>query len=266
MGVGDLLSGVGSALTGVASVGSLFGGGDGGAKERDFWNKRAWKHTRDVFTQGLQYRVADAKKAGIHPLYAIGASMNASPSFQMGSGPEAGSAFSRGLGAVGEAAQGVGEAFSRSSARRAAQESHDASVGLTNAQAAYYHALRRKTEQDIMSAGSTPGTPNGELSPRTFPVALASSITSRPVQVEPYVNAPEWNVITRPDGSTYKQFGRESIGEDILDPRTIQWAKEWVKNHWGSVPRDFDRFAQDLGTRIDTWRRRSRRNYQRGMR
>lgn len=77
-------------------VGSL-AGGILGAKSADRANDRSV----DAAKNGIQWRVADAEKAGVHPLYALGAS-TASPSFQ-----------SVGDFGVGSALQGLGQDIDR---------------------------------------------------------------------------------------------------------------------------------------------------------
>ena len=66
------------AGTGLAGAAGLFGSGDG--PDRDFWG-RYWRdfnvqqeRWKDVTQRSIQHRVADARAAGIHPLFALGAS------------------------------------------------------------------------------------------------------------------------------------------------------------------------------------------------
>lgn len=59
--LGSLASGLGGAL-GSGAVGKLFGGGD---------KKPYTRHLK----YGIRWKVDDAKKAGIHPLYALGANV-----------------------------------------------------------------------------------------------------------------------------------------------------------------------------------------------
>lgn len=66
------LSAIGTLAAGGAQVYGAFQG-TGGISD---WTKRAWwrqyKDSEDRYYNALQHRVADAKKAGLHPLFALG--------------------------------------------------------------------------------------------------------------------------------------------------------------------------------------------------
>jgi hypothetical protein len=68
------LAAAGSFLQGIGAVGSLFGGssGRGQATQNFLWQRRFAKNA-------VRWRAEDAKRAGLHPLWAMGASV---PSFQ----------------------------------------------------------------------------------------------------------------------------------------------------------------------------------------
>lgn len=69
-------------------LGGLFGGGKSGyQKQQEYWNIKNAELSHNIASQlhaerhaQITHRVADAKYAGIHPLYALGASANYSPS------------------------------------------------------------------------------------------------------------------------------------------------------------------------------------------
>lgn len=69
---------VGGALIGggLGLAGSLVGGS----------NKKQIRWQREQLQKGIQYRVADAKKAGIHPLYALGANIQSPSPIQVSGG------------------------------------------------------------------------------------------------------------------------------------------------------------------------------------
>lgn len=70
------LASIGAVLQGAGALGSLFGGSSG-RKEAALQAQ----YNREVMQNQLQWRAEDAKKAGIHPLYAMGApSVSFSPS------------------------------------------------------------------------------------------------------------------------------------------------------------------------------------------
>lgn len=72
----------------LASLGSSLFGGSGSSSKRwtNHWNQVQMNWARDQATKSIQWRVADAKKAGVHPLFALGANTPmSSPSFMVGS-------------------------------------------------------------------------------------------------------------------------------------------------------------------------------------
>ncbi len=97
-----------AGLTAASSAISALGGlsSRGGARSAD----RQLQH--DMARKGIQIRVADAKAAGIHPLYALGASVS-SPTVTAGS---AGKDAAAAIGGVGRAVAQYGR--SKESARR----------------------------------------------------------------------------------------------------------------------------------------------------
>lgn len=74
-GIDDVLAGIGGVASGGLSLaGSLLNAGQ---------NRQAMRFSADQqenqMKHGLQWRVEDAKRAGIHPLYALGANISSSP-------------------------------------------------------------------------------------------------------------------------------------------------------------------------------------------
>lgn len=68
--IGGALAGAGQAASGIAG---LFGGGGGNNNQMQLAIMREQAQLQREFAQqGIQWRVADAKAAGIHPLYALG--------------------------------------------------------------------------------------------------------------------------------------------------------------------------------------------------
>lgn len=50
-----------------------------------FQNKKAQSHAKNMATRQIQYAVADAKAAGVHPLFALGGGSSVSPQWGIGS-------------------------------------------------------------------------------------------------------------------------------------------------------------------------------------
>lgn len=95
-------------ITGGSSIlGGMLGGGDTGPGKTA--QLRSYKLAKDQFEyqktlnkNQIQYKVADAKAAGLHPLYALGSSANFSPTSYTPTGQsETGSALGRGIAEAG---------------------------------------------------------------------------------------------------------------------------------------------------------------------
>ena len=92
------LAGWGSLLGGAGVLGSslgLFGGGSG--KNAPSAN-RVYAETKNREDTAIQRRVADARRAGIHPLFALGAGTSGSPAFSVGGGDGGRDLAAAGLG------------------------------------------------------------------------------------------------------------------------------------------------------------------------
>lgn len=105
MTIGAIASGAGSLLSGLGSFSS------NGRQNRDtnaWFQKQQFVLQKDFEKDAIVRRVKDAKNAGLHPLYALGAQ-----SASVGSGPvvSAGSS-SNGMASSGQALQGIGNSIS----------------------------------------------------------------------------------------------------------------------------------------------------------
>ena len=67
--VGDFIGGVGSAVSGILGVGAA---DDATDAQKDMAEDNI-KYQKEFAQKGIRWKVADAKKAGVHPLYALGA-------------------------------------------------------------------------------------------------------------------------------------------------------------------------------------------------
>lgn len=123
----------------VGAVTSLFGG-----KKANDYNQEAQARSeafqKEFAQHGVSWRVADAKAAGVHPLYALGAQLPSASPLVMGDsfGPaiaEAGQSVARSISASGTKAQRQAEVLNLELLKRNIAES-DARRELLNAEAA----------------------------------------------------------------------------------------------------------------------------------
>lgn len=107
------MMGAGALLSGIGSIGSLFGGSSKSAlRAQENIAGQNLKMQEAFAKEGIRWRVDDAKKAGIHPLYALGASIPSySPSTYIpgDSGPKRD--YGSALRGLGQASQDLGRAI-----------------------------------------------------------------------------------------------------------------------------------------------------------
>ncbi len=125
----------------------LVGGGIADAKQRKA-DAKYLTQAQSQFDQqmdfSVQRRVKDAKAAGIHPLFAMGASVGASPTLSAGGSSRAGNS-------MGRAMQSVGQALGLVNRNKAAALRDVAEAQLLDSE-------RRRIEQDAVSQGrDSPG-------------------------------------------------------------------------------------------------------------
>ncbi len=129
-------------LIGIGAEAALSGGGGSHRSDR---SSRRYEQGRREDT-AIQRRVADAKAAGVHPLYALGANVQASsPMMTMGSAGKDGVNALAGMGR--QIARRRGRSVSVTGAGDAAQ------IGLVRSQTNYYDALTQKALSDVARIG-----------------------------------------------------------------------------------------------------------------
>lgn len=134
-----------TAAAGIGALGSLAGGfiGSSSAKKA---RKQAQAQFNAQMDQSIQRRVIDAKKAGVHPLFALGASVGASPTISAG----ADNSMASGVEA---AAQQTGNALQSWGNRKIAAVERD--LGIRQAEA---NISRTEAERDLALAQAAAST------------------------------------------------------------------------------------------------------------
>lgn len=245
---------------GLDFVGGLLGKG-GSNKEAARQADRAWKHARDQFEQGIQYRVKDARKAGIHPLFALGGAGAAT------SGYTGSAAFTQTGSAAGDAMRAAGRGLTeyarvkgqqsllkdQSSLIAAQIRATDAAAAKDNASAMAIASEAKRAEQRALTARTYPLPSSGDFL-RT-PLAGGGS---RKRQVDPDVDAPLWWTAVGQDGQQFHVPNVDVVGEEILSPQMFslmyQLAKRKVGKAWS--------WSKKVGERqkkaFDAWARTAR--------
>ena len=208
-------SGIGQGLLQLGS--RLFGGILGSrsnkraARERERDRRQAQAQFDAQMDQSIQRRVADAQKAGVHPLAALGSNVGSSPTLSSSAQPApTGSAIGD---AISELAGDLGViAKNRSEAR------------LDEAQAAYYDALTAKAKSDSNSVGRdiVGGASSGEPLAANRPGNEGPAVEVLPRQVTPsraddpariVGSVPTLDTIVMPDGRELQVPNREYFEE-----------------------------------------------------
>lgn len=133
----------------IAAGASLIGGVLGSSSDASQAQKNR-EQQREFAQHGIRWRVADARAAGIHPLYALGANVPSySPVYHSG-----GRTLAQGVAAGG---RGAGQAVSRAQGAQMAREQHAANIETQRAQAM---AARASAARDFVAASAASSVGN----------------------------------------------------------------------------------------------------------
>lgn len=187
-----------------AVIGALGSAGGAAASRSNFNSTRRGqaKQFQVMMNESVQRRVGDAKRAGIHPLAALGMSPSAGPTLT-----------GAGAGAEGDAIARGGESLANAIGGKRLQDAQleqvNSSKELNEAQAAYYRSLAAR------ASPNSPGTDGSQLDNgvRTYPYPEAEM----PIYVRPEVptrdstgyqtgRRPAMELQRLPDGRHLKQF------------------------------------------------------------
>lgn len=153
---------------GIAAGAKIAGSLIGGRSARKAAKKQA-AQAQYQFDQQMDYsiqrRVADAKKAGIHPLYALGASPGASPTMSMSGQHDSGSGLGDGIASAGSAiatglqnkqANDIAQAqLAEQAKNNQAQRFRDRASGMRDLAAAFAATSAAKTSESKVNQQRT---------------------------------------------------------------------------------------------------------------
>ncbi len=191
--------------------------------------------------QSIQRRVADASKAGIHPLFALGGSAGAAPTISAGSAPAP----------TGSA---VGDSISRIGARMAAAQiaKDEAAAEHSHEEAMLTSSYNKKMQLELDSRGRDGVTtyPYGTQPAGEVAYGPAEFYNPEvPVSQRPGVRAgqiPGTVEIRMPDGHVFRTFADELQADEIKQVDIVaQRAHFKGENLWEKMYEWFDRTAKD---------------------
>lgn len=233
------------SLSGLASAGKSFMGGGGGdllslgaGLYSDSKNRR---HSKEMARNSILWRVQDAKNAGIHPLFALGASVGNSPSMST---------------ALPQAANRVADRIQRRSERTAQQPLLEAQINSANASAkkdliqsqlneSQTALFRNQLDSQLRDSqvGSTykdfpnqiVGSPNDIVEP------TRSSAAKRPGVQAGYINM--WQETVDADGNKH-YVPSEQMMQTLQEggwllaahKNTKHWTRKKITDAWMALP------------------------------
>ena len=152
----SILGDLGALFGGIAGLAPVFGGGssgDGRGAAKRALKQQTYLQERAYF-RGIQDKVADAKAAGLHPLFALGASANFSPvpiAFPYDDSTEQFRLAAHGAEAIGRGLEGL--------SRRAVE----AQISKDEALAMEADAKAAKAAQEALAINKSYVTPSGDV-------------------------------------------------------------------------------------------------------
>lgn len=193
----------------------------------------------------IERRVRDAKRAGVHPLFALGASVSSSPAYQMGDGGtnfDAGG-IGRSLARVASGRQQEDDAMSR--------ETHEAALEESRARARMYNSQADDfTAQALAASGQARMTQNANVQQDLWKVQpdAMTSAQSRDPSVSAGRAHPAFReyIVSKSGLSMDLPYSDEGPGEALenvpfyLWPLLIQHNRAKYGDDWGT------RFFQEM--------------------
>ena len=152
-------SGIGNFLGGLGAIGGLFGGGSSGIKGSDLRKMQRIQREDARYMAENEYlwRTRGAKRAGLHPLFAMGGSPMQSPTYNVGGySREANTAAA--ISAAGGALSKMGQAQMAKEVHNASLEESAARTRESNARADYNNIQSEAAWNEMHKAEQKPRT------------------------------------------------------------------------------------------------------------
>ncbi len=231
---------IGAGITAAASLASGFLNKGAGVSKGFAGQLRAEQYARE--DKFLQRRVADAKAAGLHPLFGLGASPGGGGSSGFIPGQSStGSALGAGIAQAGRAVGRGFEGQARAKLVDAQIRSADASAARDTAQALSIDSARKRAEQDVLNVRPFE---EGHEGVRIYPAGTnpAPPLVQRPLKVDPRRNMPEFIKLAGPKGTI--PFHNPELDVEVVKEVYYLWNK--AKQYIGGE-REREKFIRSLG-------------------
>lgn len=160
----------------ISAGASLLGGllGKSSAEKQNAANLAAQKEMaaqniqlqRDFAQQGIQWKAADAKAAGIHPIYALGAPTHSFAPVSIGAQPGADMSMANAVNSMG---QDIGRAVNSTRSQAQRDDAYETSIKALTLQKFGLENELLGSQIAKLRAGSNPPFPTGDLFPQDKP-------------------------------------------------------------------------------------------------
>lgn len=244
----DLL-GLGSAASGLGSL----AGGFFGAKQAKKSNKLAMRQFNAQMDQSIQRRVKDAQAAGIHPLFALGASVGASPTLHAGQS-DTGSMIGEAIAGAGRAATNYAASKGLQRVQAAQIRSAEASATRDEAEAQLALSRAKTIEQEFTSRGHDGFSGEAKLYPYGEKPASHGLVFGPAKHVAPEVPySQSMGVRAGNIPERIRVVGRDGRAIDVINPELefeflpeLLWARQKAQ-YW----------TTDQMTKFEQWMKRN---------
>lgn len=221
----------------------------------------------------MQRATADAKAAGLHPLFALGGGTGAGSPGQPGITIPGYPSGGTGRSGIAEAGRQIASGITKNETNKMSRQAFAlqatrvaAEVARDEAQANYYNALAAKASQEVnagprMNEDGTIVVPIGQRPGIPF---TQGTSTPRATRIEPHINAPLWTTIEK-GGKRYKALN-PSLQADELNQVLIysQGSFEYFHNSMRAMGFKPWEAGQQAYTFFRNMAKRPRRGQRRG--
>lgn len=231
MGLGDFFKNFGGSI--ISSASSLIGGGLNAITSKQAGD-REYARQQEFAQNGIRWRVEDAKAAGIHPIFAVGAN---TPTYS----PQAAVGTDYGLSTAG---QNISRAIETKQTARERQEMNDLQKALVAAQIRRTDAETKRIEDSTIDDALRFAALSSRAVTQRQP--KAPSMPSETGTYEDLASGIKPYVI----GDTILELPPEDVADLAEDPKVLAAWKAAVEIAWNTDPRVKEHLVKKLPKRM----------------